>query len=808
MQRLLPAWGSLGGTACFGYVAAGQRSSDPQCVLLSHVVRACLRRSFGVEAVVRRLSAQRCATARAPHSHSMNTPSMASEGLSGSPCKGMSDSPTSAAQTPRDKLQPGALVASSVAGSDIVCVKCALQIQPAEVATFGGPRSKQFCHKGCYNAYKSLTRRKTKNKSFKHWWDSLDSEQMQTWFRKNGVEHQRGLKRESTMHFEVAKVEARGDEHRLRHIAIPYSVFLDRGLAKKKTVAEIEVEWKKMLVDDSVKTVEAHGQKCIVEFAGVIMDEVRSDMTIKKCAKTQAVNTLEAAQEANAQAQEALNAQSSQSSRRSAALAAASAGARLTVPDNIVSNLTSMDKLLGEAAFEDSTFYKDLQETQERDRSLAALEHEDDLEVAIWRADNPEAAPVEDDHRLLRNLKLSRERDFADASLGLSVIVSDTKDEHAQLQASLKHAVDLEEQPKLKEQVDLAEGLPKKLDTMLEKLTNEGKSLGKEFMAAESTEAAKDILERLKQAKASSRADVQSERKVLNILRSALKKQEKAVASIGKTSDDQAGQESMDNGSAFTYIIDHLNVEHGASKNCLAELTAAMDLTAPLLYAKKAKQRTDLASKCKVLTAISAWLSSQFQDQTLVATCVLERRQHLDPILSIVKDTTPEKCQDLVFAKPYSTVHDLKDPFAFHIDEVKKGHNSCGFRPFGCAQWLLVLRGTLVIYGLKPESVPGASYGMKINAMTNMVTDDVAKHLGAAPAFYMIVHAGSLVRLPAGFLVASKHTTDGTILRWSTMDPVKEEVRKVLSTCTSMLASYPSLSSSLKPWVSYLQANA
>ena len=76
---------------------------------------------------------------------------------------------------------------------DEVCVNCGEQVGPIGAGSLGG-RIKQAVHTWCSPTYKSLVRKRGKEKVFDAWWTKLTDEQQMLYYRDRGEVHLQKIK--------------------------------------------------------------------------------------------------------------------------------------------------------------------------------------------------------------------------------------------------------------------------------------------------------------------------------------------------------------------------------------------------------------------------------------------------------------------------------------------------------------------------------------------------------------------------------------------------------------------------------------
>ena len=135
-----------------------------------------------------------------------------------------------------------------------------------------------------------------------------------------------------------------------------------------------------------------------------------------------------------------------------------------------------------------------------------------------------------------------------------------------------------------------------------------------------------------------------------------------------------------------------------------------------------------------------------------------------------------------------------------------KQHSSSTITPFGLPEVRLACTGAFLVVGIPQASLAPAGHAEKVAVVNSMDVEtfvELAKRFG----FVSMVHEGSLLSIPAGFMVATfMNSTDAvSFVRWSIFHASQKPV--VLETVQGMLQAYPMLQGSdYKPWADMLSA--
>lgn len=349
------------------------------------------------------------------------------------------------------------------------------------------------------------------------------------------------------------------------------------------------------------------------------------------------------------------------------------------------------------------------------------------------------------------------------------------KDVQALLLAVKRCMDDPEKDPRVKQHVEQGEGIEAGLKTIVEGFTRSATDLGNQFEKAKSTDEAQAVLAKLKDAKAEAKAKLAAKKKVLGALWTMLQKQEKqTVGDAGLAEDTGDHFETAGADAAlFNYIQDHLCVQLGTQQN-IVSVEKSSDLAA--LAAKPMgvvdnEARAKAIAESKVLTAIQTWLRGQLAADKDNVSAMLDQKKHIGVVEGFVTGCLQWK-KEGVFTVPYSVVHAevVGNVFGISMDHMRAGYQVRGFRPNGLGQWLMPVKGVVILWGIASENVEGLSYAQKITAIGEMKSDDFAKFVQQGKAFYMRLAPRSLLWTPPGYLVSIRAMHDACVLKWSSLD--------------------------------------
>lgn len=125
--------------------------------------------------------------------------------------------------------------------------------------------------------------------------------------------------------------------------------------------------------------------------------------------------------------------------------------------------------------------------------------------------------------------------------------------------------------------------------------------------------------------------------------------------------------------------------------------------------------------------------------------------------------------------------------------------------PYGCSEVRLTLSGQAIIAGTMYDAE--SPLVEQLNLFTTSNGPDLATKVSAAPSFLSVCGPGSIICIPAGYIVSSyalKHTTG---IRWSVTVNKRVKERDIIrQVAVALLEAYPGLRATLyTQWLKYLQ---
>ena len=133
--------------------------------------------------------------------------------------------------------------------------------------------------------------------------------------------------------------------------------------------------------------------------------------------------------------------------------------------------------------------------------------------------------------------------------------------------------------------------------------------------------------------------------------------------------------------------------------------------------------------------------------------------------------------------------------FAFFLYGGSYGATEVAWAPYGMMQAQLVISGTMVIIGLKTDTLPGHTYEEKRNAVSRMTMQNIKDHIdqgGFFCRFEQGVEAttgNTGILIPTGFLILTA-SRDARVLRWS-LTSDEADTARVRDTLRNCVQSFP-----------------
>ena len=158
-----------------------------------------------------------------------------------------------------------------------VCVKCEEDISSEEQGSLG-KKSKQPIHQACCSTYKSVQRKKGKDKKFEAWFTSLEHAQVVDYYaqrRKASCKGKYCKIGEATVRQQTIDEDADLEDEKF--VLYPFRVHEDDCKKEGMTsVVDILAAWHKQLVDPANTVIDHNGQKIIKQFVGIELTRIKA----------------------------------------------------------------------------------------------------------------------------------------------------------------------------------------------------------------------------------------------------------------------------------------------------------------------------------------------------------------------------------------------------------------------------------------------------------------------------------------------------------------------------------------------------
>ena len=135
------------------------------------------------------------------------------------------------------------------------------------------------------------------------------------------------------------------------------------------------------------------------------------------------------------------------------------------------------------------------------------------------------------------------------------------------------------------------------------------------------------------------------------------------------------------------------------------------------------------------------------------------------------------------------------------------GYMDIGVGAHGMAQIVFVSDGSALVVGMKPAMLKGSNYAQKLKSISNATQEALCTGIDNSNAFTCFSKPGHMMCIPAVYMTVVRCISVCTMFKWSWMavDPPAQELREVLSNCTHMTASFPSMAlGPFQTWVALL----
>lgn len=112
---------------------------------------------------------------------------------------------------------------------------------------------------------------------------------------------------------------------------------------------------------------------------------------------------------------------------------------------------------------------------------------------------------------------------------------------------------------------------------------------------------------------------------------------------------------------------------------------------------------------------------------------------------------------------------------------------------------------------VRAESISGSSFSEKTGAFLALNPLQMSELVGKE-GFFMKLDPGSAGWCPPGYIHYCTLLCDSVWMKWSSMSaevkPESHELRKVLSSCTLVVSSFPTLAVHYREWLLFLESAA
>ena len=168
--------------------------------------------------------------------------------------------------------------------------------------------------------------------------------------------------------------------------------------------------------------------------------------------------------------------------------------------------------------------------------------------------------------------------------------------------------------------------------------------------------------------------------------------------------------------------------------------------------------------------------------KTVVTACTGLKDEPKEAVFARLESATHKELLDNIF----SPVHLM----------CSIGYCSSGFAQCGLPMSMVILSGELMVVGCHTSYLQGYSYKAKEDSMRTMDQTTFESLLDRGTAFYSRMSAGSFLYIPVGYHTMQMPLANTHLIKWSVMSN-SDKPSLMLSACTQMVASNPSLATGL-----------
>lgn len=314
----------------------------------------------------------------------------------------------------------------------------------------------------------------------------------------------------------------------------------------------------------------------------------------------------------------------------------------------------------------------------------------------------------------------------------------------------------------------------------------------------------KEALERLSEFRAVRSKEVASHRKLVVAINGLMKKQENSQVQGLKA---QAGQEQVAPIEIMSYIKNRILPEKGGVINMGKDFVKAYEAVPMEPACIGCSEWSNRLIAVPTLQGLQKWLFKGLEAGVLHTYCTLDKPQHLKPITDALHELSNLRVGELA-PRLTSPTHEawLKPMFAFSLMHVEPGYTNTGFGAYGAAQAIFIIKGEIMILGIHSQDLDSMSYTAKLQEMSTLSEEQLGKSIDSKHAFICKAPAGHLLFLPPQFIVRAEAVKQSLLLKWPIALEEASCLTTILSNCTHIASSFPSLATGhFQSWMALLQ---
>lgn len=730
------------------------------------------------------------------------------------------DSVRSSSEAPATNPQGvsrGSIDEAKEAQEEEQCIKCLEPVGPHEKGSFS-KASKQVVHSTCVSTYKAILRKGSSDPKFSAWFNAKTLEEQAIYYKDRRLPKLKGAKRK-LQHVESSTKEVQRSvvQSGAMGLFIPFKQFDDKEAMKgEKDPRKRLAAWRAACLDPNNKTMKYKGQLLLYEFQGVAtnafkekINEFEVSARTKVCNKTDLV-------EARQKGQELVATSFEKSMTAIGELRNDEDIEAGDLPKASLTNTVGLDAVFSTGDGQGSEDISDIDLIIQVEEDIVAAEKElaemDRIDMQVWEAQNKELVESiqnKEDDKNVHKTRVGVELRISQARSWIKTSVAEVKadsDEVRRFAASTLGANDWKEYPLMKEQHDKLGEEAAKLPQAESAFTTTVTALLAR-VADSSSQQCKAIINELGLAKVEATQKITNVKKIAASILQVLKKVEKSrVAGCSAQALDHEEQSV----NFVAVVVDQLCQQLGSQVNTNDNFQAAWDASPKeCWYAASADWAASFATN-GVVKGLQRWLMSQKADKDAKGpdrrAVLLKKSAYRDAIFEEIAKATKLTVDQLQPKLVSATRAEISKVFYPQLAFAQSSWSKSGGQDYALGQLIFVAEGELLLIGADANAIDGWSYSKKVAELGALTQESLRSGLEQKTHIIARLAAGSIIFVPARFMIRQHALSKLWLLRWSVYDP--REAKAVLANCLSMASSLPEIvQGTFQTWLACLQDN-